>query len=76
MLVHFARRVEDDALRELFVIDPADALEDVAERPVAQVVQQRAQQADGLVFLGDRRTTGGAGRGSCRAVSITPRLWL
>ena len=37
----FALRVEDDALGEQLVVDAGDALEDVTERPMPQIVQQR-----------------------------------
>jgi hypothetical protein len=51
--VDFALIVEEHLLGERLVMHAADALEDVAERPVSQVVHQRRRKAEKLVFLGE-----------------------
>jgi hypothetical protein len=42
----FAFVILDDAAAQLFVMHAADALEDMAEWTVAQVMQQRGDEAD------------------------------
>src|SRR6185437_16430017 len=44
-LMHFGGWNDNDAASQLFMLDPADALEDMAERAMPQVVQQRRRQA-------------------------------
>jgi hypothetical protein len=58
--MNLAVRVHDDALREPLVVDATDALEDMAERTVTEVVQQGRDEADRLALFIDP-----AGRSPC-----------
>src|SRR5258706_9833760 len=53
-LMNLAGRIGDDPPRQLFMLDPADALKDMAEGPVAQIMKQRRRQTGQLIRLIDR----------------------
>ena len=49
--MHRCMRIENDLMGHRFVINPADALEHMTERPMPQVVKQRPGQADDDVLF-------------------------
>ena len=73
--MHVAGGVLNNELGLFLVIEPADAFEDMAQRPVAKIMKQRPA-AQAAASDSSMAVESLSWPSICLAISMTPRLWL